>query len=79
METKSIFKSKTMWINAILIITAVILLVNPSVLTSFGIFPENQSNVLTLLGFLGAVLNIILRFLTTGSVSINPPKNSDNV
>lgn len=79
METKSIFKSKTMWMNFILIVTAVILLINPTVLTSFGILPDSQANVLTLLGFFGAVLNIILRFLTTGSVSINPTKNSDNV
>lgn len=75
METKSIFKSKTLIINLILLITAVILLIDPSVLTSFGILPENQANVLTLLAFFGTVLNIILRFLTTGAVSINPSKN----
>lgn len=79
MKTKSIFKSKTMWMNFILIVTTVILLINPGVLTSFGILPENQANVLTLLGFFGAVLNIILRLLTTGSVSIGSPKNEGNL
>lgn len=61
-DTKSIFASKTLWLNLITIVVSVISITDPGVI---GVKAE------TLL-WVNGVLNILLRFLTHGSVALNP-------
>lgn len=62
---KSIFKSKTMWLNAIMALVAVAAFINPELLTALGFSTENQQSVLTIVGTITALLNIVLRMATT--------------
>ena len=78
METKSIFKSRTMWLNAIAGIVAITTYINPEMLTAFGISPEKQHSVLTIVGAVTALANIVLRSFTNTAVSVNPTKPSEN-
>lgn len=59
-KTKSIVESKTFWVNVITFILAIIGLTDPSML---GIEAG------TLL-WISSILNIALRFITTGAVSL---------
>ena len=64
METKSLFQSKTFWVNLASGLSAVIALIDPSLL---GVDPR------WLLLASGAV-NIFLRTITSGAVSLSAPK-----
>ena len=67
---KSIFKSKTFWVNTIAGLVAVIALINPEFLNIF-VSDENQKmKLLTIIGTLTAILNILLRAITTKPVRI---------
>ncbi len=74
METKSIFRSRTFWVNVIPMFLAVIALIDPDLLTVFGIIGLNQTKALIILAFITSLLNIVLRSLTNTIVSFNPPK-----
>ncbi len=71
---KSIFKSKTFIVNACIGILAVLAIINPELLAVFGLDAEGQTRVLTALGALTAVLNVVLRMVTTEAVSFTPNK-----
>lgn len=58
--SKSIFESKTFWLNVISIALAIITITDPALI---GVKPE------TLL-WLSGILNIGLRFISSGSVSL---------
>lgn len=75
-ETKSIFASKTFWLNAIAGILATLTLINPELLSAFGISAGNEQKVLTGIGAITALLNIVLRSLNGAPVSLTP--NKDN-
>ena len=60
MESKSIFVSKTFWLNAITLAIAIIGITKPEIL---------HINADTLL-WITSVLNIILRYISSGAVSI---------
>lgn len=60
MQTKTIFASKTLWLNVLTITLAILSMTQPEMI---GIPAE------TLLWLNGA-LNIVLRFMTTGAVSL---------
>ena len=62
-EAKPFYQSKTLALNAITLLLAVISITEPEML---GIKPE------TLL-WISSVLNIILRLITTGAVSFTAP------
>ena len=60
METKSIFKSKTFWLNIVTFALAIFAITDPS---AMGINPAQFA-------WVAAVLNIVLRFLTNKPVSL---------
>jgi len=74
METKSIFKSKTFLVNAIIGILAILTIINPELLAVFGLDAEGQTRVLTALGALTAILNVVLRMVTAEPVTFKPNK-----
>ena len=78
METKvkSVFASKTLWINGIMAVLGVLAYANPEMMGIFGITPDNQAKVLPILASVTAILNMALRFLTTGEVSFTPTKDN---
>ena len=60
MQTKSIFASKVFWLNLLTIALAVISITDPSLI---GVSAKQML-------WASGVINIVLRFLTTGSVSL---------
>ncbi|MBS1645706.1 MAG: hypothetical protein JST67_00050 [Bacteroidetes bacterium] len=68
---KALFSSKAFWLNFIAGIIAILLLVNPELLNSFGLTPTKQQPILTTIGFIVAVLNIILHILSTSNSNKN--------
>lgn len=77
MNTKSIFKSKTLWLNFIMGLLAIIALIDPSILSIFGLDEIHQANALKIIGAITAILNLVLRMITGQPVSVN--SNKDNV
>lgn len=72
--TKSIWKSKTIWLNLIMGLLAIIALINPEILTVFGLSPEAQHNALTIIATVTAVLNLILRMISGTAVTMDSSK-----
>lgn len=73
---KSVFKSKTIWMNAILAVVSIIALINPEFLTAVGIDASNQQKVITLLGTVAAILNLFLRFITSDGLQLSSKKDA---
>lgn len=71
---KSIFKSKTFWVNFIAGVISILTMINPELLGIFGISPDKEATVLKAIGAIVALLNVILRIFTNQAVSLNPPK-----
>lgn len=71
MNTKSIFSSKTFWFNTISILISILTIINPDFLAAYKLSPDSQKIVLTTIGFIIGVGNIILRFLTSQAVSLS--------
>lgn len=71
---KSIFKSKTFWVNIIAGVLAVITLIDPEFLKVFITDENQQVKILTIIGAVTAVLNIILRSITSVPVRIKKEK-----
>lgn len=69
--TKSIFASKTFWINLIMAIVAFTATLSPDLLTALGI---NSAKALTIIASVTAVLNIVLRALTSTAVTADNSK-----
>ena len=70
MESKSIFKSKTFWVNVIAGVIATATLISPEYLAQLGIAEDKQVAVLTSVGTVTAILNVILRAITSAPVTI---------
>jgi hypothetical protein len=70
MEKKSIFKSKTFWVNAVASLISVLILVDPELLSIFSVNPEAQVKILTTIGLVTGIANKILRLVTKGPVEI---------
>lgn len=73
MKTKSLFKSKTFWINLIMAILSFTALISPDLLTALGV---DSTKALTIITSITALLNIVLRMLTNTGVAINPPNDT---
>ena len=78
-QYKSIFASKTMWINLIAGILASATYINPELLTAIGFAHGTETKVLTAIGAITAILNIILRSLNGSPVSIAPNAANNTV
>lgn len=74
MESKSILKSKTFWVNLIAGVLAVAAGVNHDYLSKLGLTPEAQGTVLTAVGAVVAILNIALRTITSTEVTLPSKK-----
>ncbi len=61
MESKPIYQSKTFWLNALTFALAIITITDPALL---GIKPE-------IVLWISSVLNIALRFITSGAVTLS--------
>jgi hypothetical protein len=71
-QTKSIFASKTFWVNLIAGILSAVVYINPELLSALGLDESNQHKILTGIGALVAILNIVLRSLNGAPVSLTP-------
>jgi hypothetical protein len=69
METKSILKSKTFWTNIIGALIGCLAIFTPETLSGLGIGDNAQVKVLTALGIVMTILNIILRAITTTQIT----------
>lgn len=69
MEAKSIFQSKTFWVNAIVILAGIL---NEAV-------PVVQDQTLSRSAIIYAILMIVLRKLSTGPVEVKAPKRRKSV
>jgi hypothetical protein len=56
-------KSKTLWLNLIVGFLAIITFINPELLSACGVPANEQQSVLTIVGALTAIANIIMRVL----------------
>lgn len=65
---KSIFLSKTFWVNLIAGMITVAGIIDPTLLNAIGI--DDPTRFITIMGSITALLNIVLRFLTSKSVSL---------
>ena len=70
MKTKSIFASKTFWMNAIIMVLSIIVLIDNSFLEVIGLGEIGVEKVMTIVAIVTTVLNKILRFLTKSAVSV---------
>jgi hypothetical protein len=56
-------KSKTVWLNLIVGFLAIIAFINPELLAACGVPADKQQSVLTIVGAITAIANIIMRVL----------------
>jgi len=77
MEIKSIFSSKTFWINLFLFVLSVTALVEPDLLTTLGIEGATEAKILKIAGVITAIVNLFLRYLTNSAVSIKSVNKDD--
>lgn len=75
METKSIFKSKTFWVNIIATVLSIITLIDDSFIKAFVKDENAEVKLLVIIGAVTGALNIILRSLTSEPVSIVKSKD----
>lgn len=67
---KKIYQSKTVWLNIIVGIIAIATLVNPELLSALGIDESRQKDVLTLVGTVTAIANLLLRVVTNKGLTM---------
>lgn len=70
MDTKSILKSKTFWFNLVAGLVAVAAYVDPELLSALGFSADTQPKILKLVGAAVAAGNVVLRYISTGSVTL---------
>lgn len=68
---KKWYNSKTIWVNAIALILGIVSLLDAQILNIFGFDDNVTVKILTTIGLINGVLNIMLRFLTTGEIITN--------
>ncbi len=71
---KSIFKSKTFWVNTIAVILSIITIIDPEFISIFVTDENRKVQLLTIIGAITGILNIILRSITSTSVRIKKIK-----
>lgn len=76
MESKSILLSKTFWLNLFAFAVALATYVDPELLTIIGLLPEQQMEVMKLVGTFIAIGNLILRAGVSKTVRL-PKVNKD--
>ena len=69
METKSILKSKTFWVNIIAATLGCLTVFTPDLLSGLGLGEHAQEKALTVIGGLTTILNIVLRFISNTPIS----------
>ena len=67
---KSIFKSKTFWLNLLASVVSTLVVVDPELLTIFGVAPEKQVKILGIIGLVTGLANKVLRVMTNSAVSV---------
>ena len=72
---KSIFNSKTFWVNVIATVLSIITLLDPSFIAVFVADEHYQTKLLVVIGAITGVLNIILRSLTNQPVTYKKKKD----
>lgn len=70
LTSKPVWQSKTFWFNILTGTLAIVAVVNTDFLTGIGISPESQEVVLKITGLVVAAINIGLRFISTGVVTL---------
>lgn len=70
MKTKSIFRSKTLWINLIMAVISFSAVLSPNLLTALGI---DSTRALTIIAGITGLLNIVLRMITNTGVALSVP------
>jgi hypothetical protein len=68
MKTKSIFLSKTFWLNLIAFIISVAELIDPTLCTFIGI--NDPMKFMAIMGLVVAILNKILRMTSSAKVTL---------
>ena len=68
--TKPIYVSKTFWVNIIAGVLAILAIASPDWLSGLGIGADAQTKVLSGIGSVTAVLNIVLRFISNTPVTL---------
>jgi hypothetical protein len=68
MKIKSLFKSKTVWVNALTFVAGAIVFAQ-----EHDLITDNPEAVAIAGGVL-ALVNLALRFVTDSAVAVNPPK-----
>ena len=74
MKTKSLFASKTFWVNFIMTILAIATIISPDLLTTLGI---DSLKALKIIAAITGVLNIILRLLTNTAIGTAIPPTTN--
>ncbi len=72
--TKSMYKSKIFWLNIIVSLLAVLDIFTPESLNLLDLELMTQHKLMGALGLLVAILNIILRSITTGPATFKNNK-----
>ena len=78
METKSIFTSKTFWINFLTVLVGTAAAINPDFLGVYKLPAATQNTILLITGLIAGVGNIVLRFISTQPVSITGSNGTSN-
>jgi len=69
METKSIVKSKTFWVNIIAASLGCLAVFTPDLFTGLGLGEQSQEKALAIIGGITTILNIILRFISNTPIT----------
>lgn len=68
---KSIFKSKTFWVNLIMALLSIGAVISPDLLSALGI---DSTKALTIIAAITAILNMFLRLITNTGIEIKSNK-----
>lgn len=70
MASKSILKSKIVWVNIIPVILAVLELINPQFLTAMGVPDDQQVKVIAILSLVTGTLTILFRMTSNTTLKL---------
>ncbi len=69
-KSKPIWESKTFWVNLIILVLSIFVLVDPELLSLVGLGEIGVEKVMGILLAVTAILNKILRFMTSSAVTL---------